>query len=111
MSQVAKTDRLRGEQPVGGEISPLMFEYGWLLGIAGAAAPRDLRWRMLTRRTLLTTFAGGSVLAATRSLTAAGVQPAAGSGPHTLPPLPYPFAALEPHIDAQTMTIHHGRHH
>ncbi len=31
--------------------------------------------------------------------------------PHTLPPLPYDFAALEPHIDAQTMQIHHDKHH
>ena len=31
--------------------------------------------------------------------------------PHTLPPLPYDVAALEPHIDAQTMQIHHGKHH
>jgi Fe-Mn family superoxide dismutase len=31
--------------------------------------------------------------------------------PHTLPPLPYAFAALEPHIDAKTMEIHHGKHH
>jgi Fe-Mn family superoxide dismutase len=30
---------------------------------------------------------------------------------HTLPPLPYPVNALEPHIDAQTMEIHHGKHH
>jgi Fe-Mn family superoxide dismutase len=30
---------------------------------------------------------------------------------HTLPPLPYDPAALEPHIDAQTMQIHHGKHH
>ena len=30
---------------------------------------------------------------------------------HSLPPLPYDFAALEPHIDAQTMQIHHGKHH
>jgi Fe-Mn family superoxide dismutase len=30
---------------------------------------------------------------------------------HTLPALPYEVAALEPHIDAQTMTIHHGKHH
>ncbi|MEO7457386.1 MAG: superoxide dismutase [Gemmatimonadaceae bacterium] len=30
---------------------------------------------------------------------------------HTLPPLPYAFDALEPHIDAQTMEIHHGKHH
>ena len=30
---------------------------------------------------------------------------------HELPALPYPFEALEPHIDAQTMQIHHGKHH
>jgi Fe-Mn family superoxide dismutase len=28
-----------------------------------------------------------------------------------LPPLPYDFSALEPHIDARTMEIHHDRHH
>ena len=28
-----------------------------------------------------------------------------------LPKLPYEFAALEPHIDARTMEIHHGKHH
>lgn len=31
--------------------------------------------------------------------------------PHELPNLPYDKAALEPHIDALTMEIHHGRHH
>ena len=31
--------------------------------------------------------------------------------PFVLPPLPYDFADLEPHIDAQTMQIHHGKHH
>ncbi len=30
---------------------------------------------------------------------------------HTLPALPYAFDALEPHIDAQTMQIHHDKHH
>jgi superoxide dismutase, Fe-Mn family len=30
---------------------------------------------------------------------------------HELPALPYDFAALEPHIDAQTMQIHHDKHH
>ncbi len=30
---------------------------------------------------------------------------------HELPSLPYAFEALEPHIDAQTMQIHHGKHH
>lgn len=31
--------------------------------------------------------------------------------PHTLPKLPYAYDALEPYIDAQTMEIHHARHH
>ena len=31
--------------------------------------------------------------------------------PHTLPELGYPLDALEPHIDARTMEIHHGKHH
>lgn len=31
--------------------------------------------------------------------------------PFTLAPLPYSFDALEPHVDKQTMEIHHGRHH
>jgi superoxide dismutase, Fe-Mn family len=31
--------------------------------------------------------------------------------PHTLPPLPYANDALEPHIDAKTMEIHHDKHH
>ena len=31
--------------------------------------------------------------------------------PHQLPPLAYPNNALEPHIDEQTMMIHHDRHH
>jgi len=30
---------------------------------------------------------------------------------HDLPPLPYPFDALEPYIDAKTMEIHHDKHH
>lgn len=30
---------------------------------------------------------------------------------YTLPPLPYAFDALEPHIDARTMEIHHDKHH
>src|SRR5260370_30700541 len=37
--------------------------------------------------------------------------PAEKAKKHTLPPLPYDYAALEPYIDAQTMQIHHGKHH
>ena len=32
-------------------------------------------------------------------------------GKHELPPLPYAYNALEPHIDEQTMTLHHDIHH
>ncbi|XEC93902.1 Fe-Mn family superoxide dismutase [Paenibacillus tarimensis] len=42
----------------------------------------------------------------TRSL--AGAVPIGG---HTLPPLPYPYNALEPYIDEATMRIHHDKHH
>ncbi|HMO01887.1 MAG TPA: superoxide dismutase [Oligoflexia bacterium] len=31
--------------------------------------------------------------------------------PHELPPLPYDYNALEPHIDEATMRLHHGKHH
>src|SRR5215208_7492144 len=30
---------------------------------------------------------------------------------HTVPPLPYDYNALEPHVDEQTMRIHHDKHH
>lgn len=63
-----------------------------------------------TRRQVLSTLALGAVrfTAGPRISLAQTPTPA---GPFTLPPLPYPAGALEPHIDAQTMTIHHDRHH
>jgi len=42
---------------------------------------------------------------------AAGATPDVGEGPYRLDPLPYAFDALEPHIDARTMELHHDRHH
>jgi len=44
------------------------------------------------------------------NLTAADA-PTTPTGPFTLPKLPYAFDALEPHIDAKTMEIHHDKHH
>ena len=35
----------------------------------------------------------------------------APAGPFKLPPLPYAYDALEPHIDAETMHLHHDKHH
>jgi superoxide dismutase, Fe-Mn family len=46
-------------------------------------------------------LAAGSTLVAGR----------AAAANHVLPALPYSFDALEPHIDARTMEIHHGKHH
>ena len=71
----------------------------------------------MTRRTAVkTSLTAAAVLAATRQVSSVlQAQPApaaaAPTGPFTLPKLPYAFDALEPHIDAQTMEIHHGKHH
>ncbi len=58
----------------------------------------------LSRRRLL--LGAATVLATSRFAVAQ-----APVGPFNLAPLPYAPEANEPHIDAQTMTIHHGRHH
>ncbi len=65
----------------------------------------------MSRRDAVSALAlGGAALAVTPDVIL-GQSPAAPASPYTLPALPYPVAALEPHIDAQTMTIHHGKHH
>ena len=65
---------------------------------------------MLThrRRSILAGFGAFVVAGAAGTARAQSSPP---SGPYTLAPLPYPAAANEPHIDAKTMEIHHGRHH
>jgi superoxide dismutase, Fe-Mn family len=76
----------------------------------------------MNRRESLKLMLGSAALAASGLLptvafaqgTAQGTAPAAqtaADGPFKLPKLPYPFEALEPHIDAQTMMIHHDKHH
>ena len=52
-------------------------------------------------------LAGDTVFA--QEETPAGRSPVAG--PYDLPPLPYGYADLEPHIDAQTIKLHHDVHH
>jgi Fe-Mn family superoxide dismutase len=47
----------------------------------------------------------------TAPLVVAPFQAAEAATPFSLPPLAYAFDALEPHIDAQTMQIHHDKHH
>jgi Fe-Mn family superoxide dismutase len=45
------------------------------------------------------------------SPTAPPAPPAPPTGPFTLPPLPYAYDALEPYFDAETMHLHHDKHH
>jgi Fe-Mn family superoxide dismutase len=67
---------------------------------------------MMTRRTALKSAATATAALATASaLSDALAQAPAPTGPFTLAPLPYANDALEPHIDAKTMEIHHDRHH
>jgi Fe-Mn family superoxide dismutase len=66
---------------------------------------------MMTRRQALQTTALVAAAAAVTPRAFAQAATAAPTGPFTLPPLPYAFDALEPHIDAKTMEIHHDRHH
>ena len=56
---------------------------------------------MISRRSLLELAALGAV----------GAIASADEPPFTLPKLPYAYDALEPYIDAQTMQIHHDKHH
>ncbi len=61
-----------------------------------------------TRRTVLGA-AGIAALAAPRAF--AQAAPGASAGPFTLPPLPYAPDVNEPHIGAETMRLHHDKHH
>jgi Fe-Mn family superoxide dismutase len=65
----------------------------------------------IDRRTSLRLLAGAA--AASASLTTLGRTAAIAQGTpaFTLPPLGYPYEALEPHIDTATMNFHHKNHH
>ncbi len=72
---------------------------------------------MMTRRQAIKTTALASAALASlpgaiaQTSSTAPVAVAATNGPFTVPPLPYPYDALEPYIDARTMEIHHDKHH
>ena len=66
---------------------------------------------MLTRREMFRTAAAGAVLVATPKLFATARAADDKPAMFTLPKLPYAYDALEPHIDAKTMEIHHSKHH
>src|SRR5215813_1001639 len=62
---------------------------------------------LLNRREMLRAAGAGAAMLAMPALAPAQDK----KGPFELPKLPYAFDALEPHIDAKTMEIHHDRHH
>jgi superoxide dismutase, Fe-Mn family len=74
---------------------------------------------MMDRRTAMKHIGGvASALLLTEALHADGTgqmaataPPAPAAGPFTLPPLPYSYDALEPSFDAETMHLHHDKHH
>jgi Fe-Mn family superoxide dismutase len=63
----------------------------------------------LSRRELLRAAGAGAAALALAPLAARADDKKAEG--FTLPKLPYPYDALEPHIDARTMEIHHDKHH
>jgi Fe-Mn family superoxide dismutase len=66
---------------------------------------------MRRRDFLASSLVAGSGLVVAQIGTAGEAAKAAGAGPFTLPALPYAYDALEPHLDARTMEIHHTKHH
>lgn len=68
----------------------------------------------VSRRTVLAaSLAGGWAFVSGEAQGQPASAPASGpgDGPYVLPPLPYGYADLEPHIDAETMKLHHDIHH
>src|SRR3990172_7494728 len=64
---------------------------------------------MMKRRDALRLIGGAAAALGSGAFSQAQSQEV--SMAHTLPNLPYPHDALEPHIDKMTMEIHHGKHH
>ncbi|NLV39819.1 MAG: superoxide dismutase [Candidatus Hydrogenedentes bacterium] len=60
---------------------------------------------------MMTALAAGLLLAAPGGVRAQDAASAGALTTHTLPELPYAYDALEPHIDAKTMELHHSKHH
>ncbi len=56
-------------------------------------------------------LAAAAVAANSFAAETTAADPKTASTPYPLPDLPYPYEALEPHIDAETMRIHHDFHH
>jgi len=65
----------------------------------------------MKRRSFFQILLGASVASRFLSSASSAETTPPATGPFTLPPLPYAPNALEPYIDAETMTLHHDKHH
>jgi Fe-Mn family superoxide dismutase len=66
----------------------------------------------MPRRAALLSAAGLTIGAVTGTVTPAAAEaPPSAAAPFALPPLPYDYGANEPYVDAETMQLHHDRHH
>jgi Fe-Mn family superoxide dismutase len=83
------------------------------------ASPEDIHMTNVNRRTAIVQMSAlaGAALVANRlhaegtSVAQTAAPAAAPAGPFTLPDLPYAYDALEPYFDADTMHLHHDKHH
>jgi superoxide dismutase, Fe-Mn family len=66
---------------------------------------------MLSRRNLISAAGSMAAVALAPRLTLAQSATASAEGPFAVPPLPYLASALTPFISAETMMLHHDRHH
>jgi superoxide dismutase, Fe-Mn family len=71
---------------------------------------REFNRRKFLKLTAAASVAGAGMKIMGDNLIAKALTPGVGES-FSLPPLPYAPEALEPHIDAMTMQIHHGKHH
>jgi Fe-Mn family superoxide dismutase len=79
--------------------------------LAGRARPGGTaREIVMNRRQTLKLLAGAAAFAGSSTVLARAAF-AQAAQPFTLPPLGYPYEALEPHIDTATMNFHHRNHH
>lgn len=97
--------------------------HGFAPLLKGTAMPQNKTTGMDRRRVLGAIGIGGAALmtGAANAMVSTGANVMglspdqlgwdAAKNEFVLPPLPYPANALEPHIDAETMTIHHTKHH
>src|SRR4051812_8342770 len=67
--------------------------------------------RKFIKQGAVISFAGMGLGSMSSQVLAGAIDPPADGDIFKLPPLPYPYEALEPHIDKMTMQIHHDKHH